>query len=264
MEVIAESWEHFRKIIDDQNSNLRDNSRFLFRGQSFSDWRLTTSLARALPEGIDFKSALFIERAALDHFRSIAHLFLRDHLLSEPVALDPVGWWSLMQHYRAPTRIIDWTSSPYIAAYFAVQENHHLDGAVWCLDSKLFNKKDKDFYQEDLKLPLDNSLFLDENSPNRVILIGRRRLTDRMLAQQGVFMTSLNVLGEPQMAIEQILNQDKNGLLKIIVPSKNKLEYLGKLRRMNITGQSLFPGADGVGKSVLELIELAKCGVVGV
>jgi len=35
---------------------------------------------------------------------------------------DLVGWWQLMQHYRAPTRLLDWTRSPYVATYFAVIE----------------------------------------------------------------------------------------------------------------------------------------------
>ena len=138
MEIFAENWTKFRNIIDDLTENLRDNSRYLFRGQSRQEWKLTTSFIRALPTGLNFEFAKNLEKAALDHFRSAAHLYLHQQISSEPVKMDVVGWWTLMQHYRAPTRMLDWTSSPYVACYFAVQGAQEADCAIWCLDSKSF------------------------------------------------------------------------------------------------------------------------------
>ncbi len=52
-----------------------------------------------------------------------------------PAQGDNGAWLSLMQHYRLPTRLLDWTRSPLVAAYFAV-ENKRLrrDAVVWELD----------------------------------------------------------------------------------------------------------------------------------
>jgi hypothetical protein len=40
----------------------------------------------------------------------------------------------LMQHYKAPTRLLDWSYSPYLAAYFACSSNPNIDGAIWALN----------------------------------------------------------------------------------------------------------------------------------
>ena len=46
------------------------------------------------------------------------------------------SWLFLMQHYGLPTRLLDWTESPLLAAYFAVAESAPVgsDGALWALD----------------------------------------------------------------------------------------------------------------------------------
>jgi hypothetical protein len=42
-----------------------------------------------------------------------------------------LNWWPLMRHYGAPTRLLDWSLSPYVALYFAVEEPWDEDGALW-------------------------------------------------------------------------------------------------------------------------------------
>lgn len=52
-----------------------------------------------------------------------------------PVQSDTGAWLSLMQHYRLPTRLLDWTRSPLVAAYFAVEnERSRRDAVIWELE----------------------------------------------------------------------------------------------------------------------------------
>jgi hypothetical protein len=48
---------------------------------------------------------------------------------------DLAGWLSLMQHYRLPTRLLDWSFSPLIAAYFSVNDRfvEPVDACIWAL-----------------------------------------------------------------------------------------------------------------------------------
>ena len=93
---------------------------YAFRGQASSSWNLDTSLVRTLHKTVTIPKAIEIERRALLEFQSQAHLHLPTSLLPDR---DDLGtWWSLMQHYGAPTRLLDWTGSAFVAAYFAVEK----------------------------------------------------------------------------------------------------------------------------------------------
>src|SRR5215510_2479421 len=106
---------------------------FLFRGQSDASWTLRPTLARIGQEaGWTVERALEIEDDLVKHFITLAHLHLPAKLVSDPRHV--ATWWILIQHYGAPTRILDWTRSIYVAAYFAVQEQPRKDGAVWMVN----------------------------------------------------------------------------------------------------------------------------------
>jgi hypothetical protein len=58
---------------------------------------------------------------------------------------DYLGWLALMRHHGAPSRLLDWTLSPYVAAYFALYEGFKkqsvdLHCAVWAIDIKWLNE----------------------------------------------------------------------------------------------------------------------------
>lgn len=99
-----------------------------FRGQAVSKWKLVPSLARNA-------NHLKMESALLKRFMqdAVPHL---DRLPREEWE-----WMFLMQHHRAPTRLLDWSEGPLAALYFAVSEDKHIkkDGAVWCLDPIALN-----------------------------------------------------------------------------------------------------------------------------
>lgn len=102
----------------------------LFRGQHDSEWELTSSLEREFKRlGVQEDYFLNKERALLFEFRRRAHLYTSDL----PENDDLVGWLALMQHHGAPTRLLDFSYSFYVACYFAFSSSND-SSAVWAID----------------------------------------------------------------------------------------------------------------------------------
>jgi hypothetical protein len=103
-----------------------------YRGQQRKHWTLIPNVVRL---------GCF-DRQSEDEIRE--EFAIRAPALSRYENL-PTGDWELyflMQHYGAPTRLLDWTESPTIALYFAVRDNpRHYDSAVWMLDPYEMNKR---------------------------------------------------------------------------------------------------------------------------
>src|SRR5262249_45471624 len=91
------------------------------------------SLSRLLRELAPFSMPVEAEQLAYHQFLGQAHLFLDPSTLPDEKSL--LAWWALMQHFGCPTRLLDWTRSPFFATYFAVSENLDRDGAVWAFDA---------------------------------------------------------------------------------------------------------------------------------
>ena len=122
-------WDEFVQIVHGGESASLLDSPYLFRGQP-EDLPLQPSLARyAVRCSLPGRQARAIEKEALKEFKLQAHLYLPAAMIAK--AKDLPGWWALMQHHGVPTRLLDWTASPYVAAYFAVAESPDQPGVVW-------------------------------------------------------------------------------------------------------------------------------------
>jgi hypothetical protein len=106
--------------------------RRVFRGQRDYDWPLRTRLARELDKFPEDTYALAIENSAIGFFIDRATGILPN----VPDEHDLLGWLSLMQHYGAPTRLLDWSESPFVAAYFAYEQSSNSDGAIYALNPR--------------------------------------------------------------------------------------------------------------------------------
>jgi hypothetical protein len=103
-----------------------------------SRWELKTSLERHTPAEMKPSDA---EIRRLHEFKRRAHTYLQpQHIPAEDNAGE---WLALMQHFGAPTRLLDVTESPYVAVYFAIEEAGQGVEAcavwainrIWCLEA---------------------------------------------------------------------------------------------------------------------------------
>ncbi len=257
--IIIKDWSDFNKIVNDLDMGPFQKVNYVFRGQSCSEWELQPSFHRLINnEKIKTSALLKLEEKALKAFQAAAHQFISINIYSKTPTEDVLAWWMLMQHHGAPTRLLDWTQSGYVAAYHACSENFNTDGAVWLLHSNTLLEKMKEF--DFSAMPTDTHkiklYFSDKDAFPGVSIVENGIKTDRMIAQQGVFTVCINLGGDQHEVIDGNLSNnrgtDKIVFLKLIIPTKLKMGFLRKLHRMDVSASSLFPGLDGLGRSTSE------------
>jgi hypothetical protein len=136
------SWVAFirrlAQLIDERTDPSKPASQFLFRGQSDSEWKLSTTLERFAPEAesiADYfkiirvikpqieamtgKSWELPEYNAVDQLLADYDTFSRALIFGQ---LPGYEYLAYLRHHGFPSPLLDWTNSPYIAAYFAFNE----------------------------------------------------------------------------------------------------------------------------------------------
>lgn len=138
------SWAEFKRILSVQIYKGEPASRrkFLFRGHGNSEWDLAPSFDRVF---VDFKGPRRhqLETELISNFKKECEGD-KDH---KDELSDDVLTLALAQHYGLPTRLLDWTESPYVAAFFAFQ-GHYQDAmfgkklgktvALWVLNPESY------------------------------------------------------------------------------------------------------------------------------
>ena len=173
-----------------------------------------------------------------------------------------------MQHPGAPTRLLDWSRSPFVAVYFAARSGD-TDGAVWAVQQSVvmgaMKEKHTETYErfsdlmvhhasidddaDELKATLD-----DPANPSVIRFADTNFLTDRMERQQGLFTFCTQPHVDQAEAMSDVAPDDffTEPLVKIIIRDDlavaGKREFMARLQQMNITGFSLFPDLDGIGR----------------
>ncbi len=235
-----ESWEAFLQLV-----TKPPYSHWAFRGERDERWPLYSSLSRYLRNfGVASEAWPEQEGRILRIFKRKAHQFLD----KPPDPDDDFQWLALMQHHGAPTRLLDFTWSPYVAAFFAL-ERTLADGVVWAMNparidssrapkpGKMDPRANHNFRRYFLK------------GDQRFIWMGEpHTMNRRLIAQSGTFCVP-SVLDIP---IEEILhpNDPENILAKIVLANEVRETGMRELYRMNITFATLFPDLDGLAKSM--------------
>ncbi|MFH7326442.1 FRG domain-containing protein [Desulfurivibrio sp. C05AmB] len=247
------SWTGFVELVERLNLNEQGDAGWYIRGQSNESWTLQPSLLRQLGE-VTVERALGIEFGATRRFTSQYHL----HLPADGVDKSQwgsIGWWMVMQHYSCPTRLLDWTLSPYVALYFAVEQSPESDGAVWFFPSSALETVTVNRYG---KLRLGSEEQFESHVVAAVYPIEATQHSRRSASQQAVFTICTHLLADHGDVISEAFagQEDRYPLNKVIIPAGLKDEFLSRLRTMNITPNSLFPSLDGLGRAARDYIRL--------
>jgi hypothetical protein len=225
----------------------RFRSDFAFRGMARATHNLQTSLKRL--EG-DYAE---LEGHLLRNLRKYAH---RDAVPGDSIW----NWLALAQHHGLPTRLLDWTYSPYVALHFATEdlEQYNSDGVIWCVDfvktnhllpgklKALLKKEGSNAFTVEMLNKVAPSLegFEKIHPADFVVFFEPPSLDDRIVNQYALF----SMMSNPSADLDLWL-KDKPGLYRrIIIPHTLKWEVRDKLDQANITERVLFPGLDGLSR----------------
>jgi len=255
-EIKLRSWSKY-----DEEVALMSFRVWLFRGHCDAAWKLETSLFRLFR---DLQTTFEVsqqeskrrfardnhEKAMISHFKANAHLYLKSLPTNSQSNLE---WLSIMQHFGCPTRLLDVTSSPYIALYFALEQGHG-DAAVYAFNHGEFRKIDQRVLSKDYSREVLNNVKGDKAF---IIPYEPKHSNERLVAQQGAFLVPSNNY-ETFEEIVAIYETEKAIVKKFIIPARLRLEGLKKLRRMNITAASLFPGLEGFCRSLRDQVETSS------
>lgn len=168
----------------------------------------------------------------------------------------------MMQHHRAPTRLLDWSEGPLPALYFAVTEKNHSnkDAAVWCLDPIALNRDEARIglrspneipafgVDKVLNSYLPSHVEEDPNVMNAVAIVGPRN-NPRMVAQLGVF----TVNHRDHKPIEEV-GKSKH-VWRWIIPASAKPNLQRELCLLGYTPLTLFPELDRVADLAKEVLK---------
>jgi FRG domain len=245
-----DSWSEFVDVIEGADPPGFRN--WCFRGQRDATWQLRPTLSRHIEvSGVSDKMWEEQERRIRRIFERKSHLFLADTPKD-----DEFEWLALMQHHGAPTRLLDFTWSPYVAAFFALEKAKE-DAAIWGIDLGLLWQIHEQYVVDGVSVPEANprhpGAFHKYYLPNRhaFVWVGDPfRMAQRVVAQSGTFLVSSH-LG---MTVEEVLARYPGSgplLVQFVLrTSKVREEAMASLYSMNITQATLFPGLDGLARSM--------------
>lgn len=235
-------------------------NNFIYRGQASSQWSLQSALERILGNTWSSDYARKFETFSLEVFKSKYHIYSGN----EHRPTSKLSWLSIMQHYGVPTRLIDFTTSPYIALYFALETYAPLskeDLAIYAIDYSALMQasidyirmKDSNFNEtrSTIECKKDHIFedIVDRNSYGIAWVTEPIELNARIDRQSGTFLISGNL----EMAIETILNQplyNNVKMKKIIIPSQVYEGVYVALRKMSINSKSIYGDLSGLAKAI--------------
>lgn len=251
--VVAESWSHLCDLLFEGSwrSDIgRHRSPFVYKGLSRADYELTTSLYRL---GGDIAS---IERHLLRNFRKYAV-----QTFDRPIEGRLWNWLALAQHHGLPTRLLDWTYSPLVAAHFATagRGGGKDDSAVVAIDYGRVNERLPERLQKALEaeggdvwtaelleaeLPGWGDLASLNDGEPALLFFEPPAVDQRIVNQYALF----SLLSDPTATMHDYLARHPELAFRVVIPAHLRQEVRDKLDQANVNERVLFPGLDGLSR----------------
>jgi hypothetical protein len=199
---------------------------------------------------------------------------------------DELGWLALMRHHGAPSRLLDWTRSPYVAAFFAAFDAKRTKPcAIWAINQRglqrhalnmlrradaveLLHERNPEFEDANLRSWDDfisstknfEATFLNLKPPAFLVAPAEPfRTNERMTLQQGLFLCASSLAITFEKTLICTLRDAGAGtdwLCRFDISPDARIGLLAELDRMNITEATLFPGLDGFARSLRTSAEI--------
>jgi hypothetical protein len=248
------SWSFFFDFLEQVIFSPGTKHRYIWRGQRRSDWSLSSSLDRLFQKtGAIGRSQRGLEELSKRHLRVFQYAS-RGRRGTNPVQLRADNeWWALGQHFGLATPLLDWTRSPFAAAYFAFEENPS-DRTEWRVVYGLDESAVAQRYAE-----LQEGTSFEEGRLPVVELIDPMSDENQRLVSQGGLFTRAPI-GTPieRWVEEQFEGSTSAVLVRIEIPDSDREVCLRTLDRMNINHLSLFPDLAGASRFTNLKLELNR------
>ncbi len=241
--------------------------RWISRGQSKCYGNLIPKFQRdEVYQNMSRDRKIMIERAAIELFRSMTRFTT---MPDEQIALKTdMGVLMLLQHYGAPTRLLDWSFSPYIAAYFSVCNDKECDGEIWSFDYASYEREGGEQWKAYPEIPLDSpievryAMVLDrkEPDPDFFMLMFYYPGFHRETAQEGILGITGKFGRDQADAIKKLLKDDKK-YARYVIKAELKSKIKPTLKRWGIWSGSLFPDTVGAAETIKEVLNDHQIGV---
>ena len=153
-----------------------------------------------------------------------------------------------MQHHGGPTRLLDFTWSPYVAAFFAL-ESSVSEAAVWAINAPhLGTYAYGPHFPPSERPPSPQEILTQAGFRGRnAVAIGEPYFKNRrVVAQSGTFAWPFDIT----RPLDAIVSHKKGVITKLVLRASVRLPALRELYRMNITYATLFPDLDGLARSL--------------
>lgn len=243
------SWHEFKLYIHQFSEN------WAFRGQLHADWMLNNAIERTdfiqFGDGIEAEFVAEFQRGA------------RNYLSKDETPEHLIEWLALMQHHGAPTRLLDFSKSPFIAAYFAFefcQMSRGQHAAIWCINTEHLKKRSLEILSEEFGTALQETqnlineklfeVLFYQNNKSLVFPVEPFRMNRRYSLQQSIFV-STGTSVTPFMEQLLFLGDDlPKAVVKLEIPTEEKRVAMRELHKMNLHRASLFPDLDGYALSL--------------